>query len=154
MAGRPTKLTPEVHNAIVNDIELGVIYKDAVGAAGVSYPTFLSWLERGKAVRDGELRKTKSNKPFLEFLNSVERAKHTAFAMYAKEIQKASKKDWRAAESFLKRRDPENWGDKQENTDTHKGEILIRYESNSDNASEDAQGPAADQDGKKTQKRN
>ena len=125
MAGRPTKLTKETHSAIVEAIELGVTYKDAVGAAGINYQTFLNWLETGERVRNKELRNTKANRIFLEFLESVERAKHTAFSEYTKTIHKAAKGgDWRAAESFLKRRDPENWGDSSKTDITSKGEKI------------------------------
>ncbi len=117
MAGRPTKLTKEVHNTITEAIALGVTYKNAVGAAGISYQCFLDWLERGKKTQKGELNRTKANKIYLEFFESVERSKHKAFSEYTKTIHKAAKEgDWRAAESFLKRRDPDNWGDRQENT--------------------------------------
>jgi len=114
MTGRPTKLTEEIIEQITTDISVGVVWKNAVGAAGISYQTFLSWLERGEAVSDGKLRKTKSNKLFLDFFERVEKSKHQAFVKHAKTIANAAAKgDWRASESFLKRRDPENWGDKQ-----------------------------------------
>ena len=114
---RPTKLTPAVHKEIVDAIAIGATYKNAVGAAGISYVTFLDWLERGRKIQDGETRKSKSNTKYLEFLKSVEKAKHTAFLRYTSTIAKAANSgDWRAAESFLKRRDPENWGDKKDIT--------------------------------------
>jgi len=123
---RPTKLTPEVHKEIVNAISIGATYKNAVGAAGISYVTFLTWLEIGKKTQEGELKKTKTNKKYLEFFKSVEKAKHTAFLRYTKTIAKAANSgNWRAAESFLKRRDPENWGDKSKTDITSGGEKII-----------------------------
>ncbi len=122
---RPTKLTPEVHKEIVNAISIGATYKNAVGAAGIDYVTFLNWLEKGKKVQNGELRNTKANKMFLKFFKSVEKAKHKAFLGYTKTIAKAANSgDWRAAESFLKRRDPENWGDKSKTDITSGGEKI------------------------------
>ncbi len=122
---RPTKLTPEVHNEIVNAIAIGATYKNAVGAAGIDYQTFLNWLEIGRKVQDGELSKTKKRKIYFEFFVSVEKAKHKAFLGYTKTIAKAANSgDWRAAESFLKRRDPENWGDKSKTDITSGGEKI------------------------------
>jgi hypothetical protein len=122
---RPTKLTPETQKAIVDALSIGATRKSAVLAAGISYKTFLNWLDIGRMVRDGELRKTKTRNQFLQFLQSVEKSEHEAFVNYTKTIASAAAKgDWRAAESFLKRRDPDNWGDRQKTDITSGGEKI------------------------------
>lgn len=47
----------------------------------------------------------------LEFLEEVTRAEREAEAFYAGVLQNAAPDDWRAAESWLKRRRREDWGD-------------------------------------------
>ena len=135
---RPTKLNDFTHNAIIEALKIGATYKDAAGAAGVDYTTFLNWMERGRNAKSGK---------FFEFFNESEQAQAEARLKYTKTIASAAAKgDWRAAESFLKRRDPENWGDKQAvdlNADV-KGEVVIRYEANSDNPAGDARGTTTD----------
>ena len=49
MAGRPTKLTPAVHQQIVTFIRAGAYDWVAAEAAGIGKSTFYRWLERGAA---------------------------------------------------------------------------------------------------------
>lgn len=103
--GRPDKLTPEAHAAIVKALAIGCTRKDAALSAGVSVITFLNWLDRGRQARNGK---------FFEFLKEVERSEAEARMKYTATIAKAAADgDWRAAEAFLRMRDPENWGGKQ-----------------------------------------
>ena len=99
---RPTKLTPEVHAAIVEAVSIGATYKDAAGAAGVSYVTFLNWMKRGGKATRGE---------FFEFFSAIETTKHQLHARLASVIVKAAANgDYRAADLYLTKRDKENWG--------------------------------------------
>lgn len=103
MTGRPTKLTPETHRLIVDALEIGATRKDAAGAAGVTYETFLNWMKRGEESKRGR---------FFDFFNAASRAECKARLSYLKVIKRASDTgDWRAALEVLKRRDRENWGD-------------------------------------------
>lgn len=100
---RPTKLTPETHAQIVKALKAGATRVDAATSAGVSYITFLSWLKRGETARKGE---------YLEFLNAVTIAEASVRVTLAERLVIAGNDDWRAAEAYLKRRDPANWGDR------------------------------------------
>lgn len=101
---RPDKLTPEAHKAIIDALSIGCTRKDSAESAGISYVTFLNWLETGQASKRGR---------FFEFLNAVTIAEAEARKKYTSTIARAAADgDWRAAETFLKRRDPENWGDR------------------------------------------
>jgi hypothetical protein len=100
---RPTKLTPETHTAIVKALDIGATRKDAAGAAGVDYATFLNWMARGEQAKSG---------PFFEFFHACDIAEHNARLMYTLTISRAANEgDWRAALEYLKRRDPANWSD-------------------------------------------
>ncbi len=135
--GRPTKLHDDISAAIVKNLSLGVTYKDAAEAASITYHTFLNWLERGEKAKSGK---------FCDFFNAVTIAQAEARVKYTKTIANAAAKgDWRAAESFLKRRDPDNWGDRQEVKNETKGEVVIRY-ADSNNAAEDARGATTDKE--------
>ena len=46
MAGRPTKLTPDVQELIVDGINAGLTYWMTCARAGVTYATFYNWLEK------------------------------------------------------------------------------------------------------------
>ena len=63
---RPTKLTPEVHEAIVDGINAGLTFRLSCARAGVTPATFYNWLEKGEVAQSGAL---------MEFFNAVERAK-------------------------------------------------------------------------------
>lgn len=120
---RPDKLTPEAHAAIIKALAIGCTRKDAAESAGIDYRTFLRWLESGAAAKRGK---------FSQFCRAVTKAEAEARSKYTATIaQAAAAGDWRAAETFLKRRDPENWGDKQQVE--HGGEVrLIKVTVNDD----------------------
>lgn len=101
---RPTKLNLETSSAIVNALKIGATRKDAAGAAGVEYNTFLNWMTAGEAAKSGQ---------FFEFFCACSKAEAIARLNYTNTIARAaSDGDWRAAMEYLKRRDPENWGDR------------------------------------------
>lgn len=121
---RPTKLTNEVQEKIVKDISLGVSYVDAAGAVGIDYDTFNNWMKRGQEASKLE-KVPKKEKIFLVFFGAVSQAKSTAFANFTKVITKASMDgEWRAALEYLKRHDPDNWGDSNKLDVTSGGEKL------------------------------
>ena len=118
MTGRPTKLTPETHEAIVRDIGNGVTFVDAAGAAGVDRLTLNAWMKRGAAEGKGI---------YYNFYNACEAAKAAARKKFTLVISKAaSEGDWRAALEYLKRHDPENWGDKSQ-SDITSGGMPIKF---------------------------
>lgn len=103
MPGRLTKLTSERHKKICDLLRAGNTRTCAAGAAGVEPLTFRNWYAKGEREQSG---------PFFTFFTDAARAEHEAEAMYVTVIAKAAKDgDWRAAESYLKRRHREDWGD-------------------------------------------
>lgn len=120
MTGRPTKLTPETHESIVRDIGNGVTFVDAAGAAGIDRSTFENWMKRGE-----EATETGKDKIYFYFFRACQAAKAAARKKFTLVISKAaSEGDWRAALEYLKRHDPENWGDRQQ-TDLNVNDPIV-----------------------------
>ena len=95
MTGRKTICTPEVTKTICDKITLGLSNRDAAALAGISEPTFYGWLQRGskEAARLAESprrRVLKRERPFLEFIESIERAKPRRIEVLVGRIQQAA----------------------------------------------------------------
>jgi transposase len=99
--GRPTKLTPQVHERIVGLIEAGSYAEPAARAAGISASTFYSWMERGELEEDGIFR---------EFREAIKRAEAVAEVSAVKVVTSAMPRSWQAAMTFLERKHPDRWG--------------------------------------------
>lgn len=104
MAGRPTKLTPEVQERLCAAISAGNYYQAACGAAGISYSKFRDWMNRGKKQRKGLFR---------DFREAVLKAERDAEARVVNQWQEHMPEDWRACRDFLARRYPKRWGPKE-----------------------------------------
>lgn len=101
---RPTKLTPEVRETIVEAIRKGVPARHAAQLAGITESTFHNWISSGKVAKSGR---------FLEFLESIKRAEAEAIEAAVGSIRTAMPDDWRAAMTYLERRYPEDWARRQ-----------------------------------------
>ena len=101
---RPSALTDEISKQICDSLKLGATKKASAESAGIDYATFNNWMKRGAVEKRGK---------FVQFFKAVGHAEAFCFRNMAATIAKAAADgDWRAAETFLKRRDPENWGDR------------------------------------------
>src|SRR5690625_7108873 len=73
--GRPTKLTPEVHDTIVDALRAGNYIETAAALAGVSKVSLYAWLKIGNNPR---LKKDstpyKEDEPYVRFLSCVKKA--------------------------------------------------------------------------------
>ena len=82
--------------------------------AGIARSTYYSWLSRGRHARESHasgLTLSPKEKPFLDFLDSVERASIAPEIGALRIIQRAADGgSWRAAAWFLERRYPHKWG--------------------------------------------
>ena len=125
--GRPTKLHPEIKDALYESISNGAVFRDAAEGAGVSYQTFLNWMDKGEKSRSGIFR---------DFFDSMRKAEAVARLRFTSTIaQAAAKGDWKAAMEFLKRRDRDNWGD---NVDVTSGGNAITFRVVRDDGKDDS----------------
>lgn len=102
--GRPTKLTPEVQDRIIQALKAGNYVETAVEYAGIGKTTFYRWMEQGAKASRGIYR---------EFRDAVMRARAEAEARNVAIIQQAAPDDWRAAAWWLERAFPDRWGARQ-----------------------------------------
>lgn len=102
--GRPTKLTPVVHAAIVDSLRAGVCIETAAEAAGVSASTVHAWIRRA------EDHPNDCGEPFLEFHEAYKKARAQAELDAVQVIRAASRTTWQAAAWYLERSQPERWG--------------------------------------------
>ena len=91
-----SKRTDDRLAVICEWIGKGATAKDAAAVAGLSEATFYAW---------------KASDP--EFSESITRAENECAARLAAKLAVAADADWRAAESWLKRRRSDDWGDRQ-----------------------------------------
>jgi len=96
--GRPSLLTPETLEQILQNVRLGMFLDGAAARAGVCKDTALRWQWLGrKAIREGKADDLEA-KPYVEFFNSVEKAMADADAGDLAVIQRAALQgDWKAA---------------------------------------------------------
>ncbi len=100
---RPTKLTPELTREISTYIRNGNSPTISATLVGISPSTYFNWMSKGS---DQEPR-------FMEFLESVERAKAQSIATQLAHVSKvADSGNWRAAAWLLERMAPESFGKK------------------------------------------
>ena len=116
MAGRKTKLTPEVQEIIVDGINAGLTLGLTCARAGVTPATFYNWLEKGEAAKSGVL---------MEFFNAVERAKADSALRLVSQITLQAPTDWRAAAFMLERRFPDDYGKRSEITGKDGGPVKV-----------------------------
>lgn len=100
--GRPTKLTPEVQQRIVQAIGLGATYELAAQYGGVSYDTFNEWMKKAAGGANGIYR---------QLSEAVQKAEGVAVVGWLAKIEKAaSDGEWTAAAWKLERRYPHDYG--------------------------------------------
>ena len=113
---RPTKLTPEVQDLIVDGINAGLTFRLTCARVGVNPSTFYRWLDTGETAKIGRYR---------EFYEAVERAKADSALRLVSQITLQALTDWRAAAFMLERRFPEDYGKRTELTGKDGGPVKV-----------------------------
>jgi hypothetical protein len=90
-----TKFTPASREKFLSALKAGMTRNGAAGIIGVHVCQIARWCAKD-----------------ANFANDCAIAEQEAEARMTAAIVKAAPKDWRAAESWLKRRRPEEWGDR------------------------------------------
>ena len=117
MAGRPTKLSPEVHQRIVAFIRAGSYAWVAAEAAGVSKTTFHRWLQRGAEEARGRYR---------EFADDVRQAQAQARVAAETEVRRTNPVSWLRYGPGRERPGEPGWTEQHELTGIGIGEQALR----------------------------
>ena len=109
---KPTKLTPVMHEAILECIRKGMPVTRICAYLRLSKSTFYNWQTRG---RRGE-------EPFAKLLEDVEHAMAEMELNLLGVVRKSAfeKENWVAAMTLLERKWPENYGRNRDVTVTHR----------------------------------
>jgi hypothetical protein len=119
VAGRPTKLTPELRERFCGLVRDGNYTQAACAGVGISFATYRNWYNRGRKARKG---------PYLEFFEAVRLALAESEANVVRDWQAQIPENWQAARDFLARRFPRRWGPKESHEVTGKdgGPVQLR----------------------------
>jgi len=113
--GRKELITEDLITKLANMIRAGVTIKDACQAIGINESTYYKWRKRAEA---------EPKSLYFKLIQSIERAQAEAKISIILEWRKLLSGDWRACEAFLKRRYPEEWGDRIK----HEGEMEVKVD--------------------------
>lgn len=113
MAGRPTKLTPELQNEICGLLGKGNFVETVCDFVGLSKNTFYDWIKRGERAWKVDI-----DGGFVEFSDAVKKA-ITFVEMQTMGELKAGGMNWQAKAWWLERRHPDKWGTRGKNTNVN-----------------------------------
>ena len=103
---RPTMLTPDVAERIVNTLSTGATIADTCAYVGIDVSTYHRWVQRGERARKGD-------EIYVDFRDAVTRARvaarMSAITIIKRSILEGNSDD---AKWLLERSDPANWGRK------------------------------------------
>src|SRR5271157_2626430 len=78
---RPSKLTPELQQKIGDNIALGLTYRLAAEAAGITYKTFNEYMNRGQTEKSGK---------YSQFYNYIQKCNADAAKVLLERINEAA----------------------------------------------------------------
>ena len=116
--GRPTKLTPEVQQDIVNALQAGNYFDASCGYARIAESTGYKWMARGKAEIERreqgnvkpDTKQWNDEQPYVEFVEAITHATAQVEVTVIAQIRQAGREDWRANTWFMEHRYPDKWG--------------------------------------------
>lgn len=120
MAGRPTKFNDARMNSICQALRDGCTVTSAVAATGIAESTYFEWLHQFTDFSEAVTRaKAESENFYVAALHTAAKPRRvvetvTTTDVDGNETSRVTEReefDWRAAESWLKRRRREVWGD-------------------------------------------
>lgn len=104
MAGRKSKLTPELIVRVEQLLSAGNYVTTVCDFVGIDKSTWYRWLEQGSKEEAGLFR---------EFCDTVKKAEAGAEVRAVTGILKAGQTSWQALAWFLERKHPEKWSSRQ-----------------------------------------
>jgi len=127
MAGRHTKLTPELIERACKVLRLGNYVKTTCGYLDISEEAWYTWIKDAEAAKQKEkngIELTDFEKIKIEFSIAVKKAQDEAIVRNLQLIQTAAASNWQAAAWTLERRYPDMFSLAQRITITDKPEQL------------------------------
>ena len=113
---RPSKLTPEVHETIIDSVKAGMTYRLACVRVDIDESTLYRWLTAGETQVRGQ---------FCEFRKDFMRAIADSAEVLLNQIRVKAPTDWRAAAFMLERRFPDDYGRRTEVTGKDGGPVKV-----------------------------
>lgn len=110
--GRPSKLTPEIQQAIIDALQMGNFVETACAVAGIHKDTFYHWLKLADESPNGKHAQFRA-----AVQQAMAQAEHDAVSM----ITAAGTNQWQALAWRLERMYPERWGQRTRVDSTHSG---------------------------------
>lgn len=111
------KLTPELQECIVQNIENGNYISVAAQCAGINKTTHNRWMEKGRnAIERGDYENE-----FAQYFEAVTTARAKAEGTNVFVIKQATHDNWQAAAWWLERTFPERWGRRDRTQIEHTG---------------------------------
>ena len=115
VGGKMESRVERVKDTIISLVKAGVTPVRAGEACDIPRGTFHGWMKRGKDERvrimDGG-EPIESERPYLELVDGIIRAEAESMsALVLSWFKEARGGDWKAAERFLAKRFPQEWGD-------------------------------------------
>lgn len=121
-SGRLTKLTPQVHERIVEAIRMGASHRMAAGVAGIPEAVLKEWLQRGRGRDQG--------RPCLPIYAAlaadVQRASEMGDLELIAKVRAAADTDWKAAAHILACHRPQEWSPRR--ILEMQGEVTVRVD--------------------------
>lgn len=99
--GRPTKLTPEIQERIVDLLKAGNYVETACAIVGIGRTTYYDWMKKAD-------ESSRANK-YTRFQDAVRQAEAWAEARNVAILSKLAEKHWQASAWWLERKHPERW---------------------------------------------
>lgn len=131
--------------AIIDLIRAGINQSRAAEAMGLSRSTVSRWIQRGLIEQDRiskGLEPEELEAPYLDFVQKLLKAEAEAqSALVLSWYKEARAGDWKAAERFLAKRWPQEWGDNN----------VVKLEVNAGNPVAEPAGPPEDDEERKRQ---
>lgn len=126
--GRPSLLTPQRAEMILEAMRVGNYFHVCCEYAGVSRATGYGWLQRARDAKamaeEHGVAIPETEQVYVHFLDDVTQARAQAEIRLVANVAKAATEDWRAGVEILKRGFRENWRD--EATIKHAGSVDIK----------------------------
>jgi hypothetical protein len=129
-AGPKTILRKEIADKIIGFLEKGNYISTSVEAAGISIPTFLTWMHYGSLeVYNGLGEDKRKYKKYRIFHKRVKKAIAASETQLLSRVEQAARTgQWAAAAWMLERKNFRKWGKKQYTATEFKGELKVSHD--------------------------